>query len=64
LKAGETVLVDDRIFNCKTALKVGMHAVRCTPGFTTPTAPDLKFDAEVKDVVGFRDWLFNNRVKE
>jgi phosphoglycolate phosphatase-like HAD superfamily hydrolase len=64
LKAGETVLVDDRIFNCETALKVGMHAVRCTPGFTTPTPPDLKFDAEVKDVVGFHDWLFNNMVKE
>jgi phosphoglycolate phosphatase-like HAD superfamily hydrolase len=60
LKAGETVLVDDRIFNCETALKVGMHAVRCTPGFTTPTPPEIKFDAEVGDVAGFRDWLFAN----
>ena len=64
LKPAETVLVDDRIFNCETALKVGMHAVRCTPGFTAPTPPELKFDAEVKDVAGFRDWLFFNTIRE
>jgi phosphoglycolate phosphatase-like HAD superfamily hydrolase len=65
LKPEETVLVDDRIFNCETALKVGMHAVRCRSGFTTDTPPELKkrLDAEVHDVVGFRDWLFNNTVQ-
>ena len=60
LKPEESVLVDDRIFNCETALKVGMHAVRCTPGFTTPTPDNLKFDAEVKNVVEFKQWLENN----
>ncbi len=56
----ETVMVDDRIFNCDTALKVGMHAVRCRPGFTTDTPSDRKFDAEVNNVVEFKDWLLNN----
>jgi len=60
LKPEETILVDDRIFNCETALKIGMHAARCTPGFTLPTPPGLKFDAEVKNVSEFRDWLLNN----
>lgn len=66
LNAAETVLVDDRIFNCETALKVGMHAVRCRPGFTTDTPSALKsrLDAEVGDVVGFRDWLLANTSKE
>jgi len=62
LNPEETVLVDDRIFNCETALKIGMHAVRCTPGFTLPAPTDLKFDAEVKNVSEFRDWLLNNTI--
>ena len=62
LKPEETVLVDDRIFNCQTAVKVGMHTVRCRPGFTTDTPADIKatFDAEVKSVAEFKDWLLNN----
>lgn len=59
LKAEETVLVDDRIFNCRTALALSMRAVRCTPGFTLPTPPDIKFDAEVANVLQFRDWLLS-----
>jgi phosphoglycolate phosphatase-like HAD superfamily hydrolase len=62
LNPAETVLVDDRIFNCETALKVGMHAVRCTPGFTTPTPENLRFDAEVKNVAEFASWLLANTV--
>ncbi len=60
LKAGESVLVDDRIFNCETALKVGMHAVRCRPGFTMDTPANLKFDAEVRNVSEFKKWLEDN----
>ncbi|MDR2933662.1 MAG: HAD hydrolase-like protein [Rickettsiales bacterium] len=60
LKASETVLVDDRVFNCETALKIGMHAVRCCPGFATETPSHLKFDAEVGDVLEFKNWLFKN----
>ena len=62
LKPEETVLVDDRIFNCETALKVGMHAVRCRPGFTTDSPDELKsrLDAEVKNVVEFKKWLEEN----
>ena len=62
LKPEDTVLVDDRIFNCETALKVGMHAVRCRPGFTTDTPAEIKakLDAEVKSVSEFKDWLLNN----
>lgn len=66
LKPQETVLVDDRIFNCQTAVKVGMHTVRCRQGFTTDTPDDIKsaFDAEVKSVAEFKDWLLNNTVLE
>ena len=62
LKPEETVLVDDRIFDCETALKVGMHTVRCRSGFTTDTPPEIKekLDAEVKSVAEFKDWLLNN----
>ena len=64
LKPEETVLVDDRIFNCQTALKVGMHTVRCRSGFSTDTPDDIKsaIDAEVKSVADFEDWLLNNSV--
>jgi len=62
LKPEETVLVDDRIFNSQTALNVGMHAVRCRPGITTDTPPDLKAKlvAEVKNILEFRNWLLEN----
>ena len=66
IKPEETVLVDDRIFNCQTAVKIGMHAVRCRQGFTTDTPDDIKtiIDAEVKNVAQFKDWLLNNTIKE
>ncbi|MCL2673678.1 MAG: HAD hydrolase-like protein [Alphaproteobacteria bacterium] len=62
LRPEETVLVDDRIFNCETALKVGMRAVRCRPGFTTDTPPHIKqsLAAEVRDIAAFRDWLLSD----
>jgi len=65
LKPEETVLVDDRIFNCETALKVGMRAVRCRPGFTSDTPQELRerFSTEVKNVSDFRDWLLANTVR-
>ena len=65
MKPEETVLVDDRIFNCQTAIKTGMHAVRCRPGFTTDTPPDVKagLDAEVFSVEEFKNWLINNTVR-
>jgi phosphoglycolate phosphatase-like HAD superfamily hydrolase len=59
----ETVLIDDRVFNCETAKKVGMRAVRCTPGFTTPTPVDKIFDAEVKNVMEFKNWLLTHTTK-
>jgi len=64
LNPAETVLVDDRIFNCQTAQKVGMRAVRCTPGITEPTPSEIHFDAEVKNVSEFKDWLLSHTKQE
>ncbi|MDR2098696.1 MAG: hypothetical protein LBO78_01565 [Rickettsiales bacterium] len=63
LKADETVLVDDRIFNCDTAVKIGMRAVRCTPGITAPT-PSGKPYPTVRNVEEFSRWLHENTIRE
>jgi phosphoglycolate phosphatase-like HAD superfamily hydrolase len=57
LKADETVLVDDRIFNCETALKIGMRAVRARWAVSTPSPPGLGL-VEVSSILKFKEWLF------
>ncbi len=59
LKPEETVLVDDRIFNCQTALKVGMRAVRARWAISTPTPPELGL-IEMKSILDFKKWLEEN----
>ncbi len=60
LKAEETVLVDDRIYNQYAAINVGAHPVRMRCEFTTDLPEDLNWIPEVKDVVDFKNWLLKN----
>ena len=60
LKAEETVLVDDRIYNQHAAIGAGAHPVRMRCEFTTDLPEELKWIPEVKTVTEFRDWLLNN----
>ncbi|MDR1026400.1 MAG: HAD family hydrolase [Lactobacillus sp.] len=64
IKAEETVLVDDRIYNQMAAINVGAHPVRLRCEFTTDLPEELKWIPEVKDVVEFKKWLLENTVKE
>ena len=48
LKAEETVLVDDRIYNQQAAIGVGAHPVRYRCEFTTDLPDDMKWIPEVK----------------
>ena len=64
LKAEETVLVDDRIYNQYAAINVGAHPVRMRCEFTTDLPEDLAWIPEVKDVVDFKNWLLNNTTRE
>ncbi len=66
LKAEETVLVDDRIYNQYAAINVGAQPVRMRCEFTSDLPEELSWIPEVKDVVDFKKWLFaqnNEKVK-
>lgn len=58
LKAEETVLVDDRIYNQYAAINVGAHPVRYRCEFTTDLPEELKFIPEMHSLEEFKNWLF------
>lgn len=60
LKADETVLVDDRIYNQYATINAGAHPVRMRCEFTTDLPEELNWIPEVKDMVEFKDWLYKN----
>ena len=60
LKADETILVDDRIYNQYAAIHVGAHPVRMRCEFTSDLPEDLIWIPEVKDVEDFKNWLLAN----
>lgn len=60
LKAEETVLVDDRIYNQYAAINVGAHPVRMRCEFTSDLPEDLKWIPEVRDLPDFKNWLLQN----
>lgn len=62
LKAEETILVDDRIYNQYAAINVGAHPVRMRCEFTTDLPEELSWIPEVKDVVELKNWLLDNTV--
>lgn len=63
LKADETVLVDDRIYNQHAAINVGAHPVRFRCEFTTDLPEDLKWIPEVKSYEELKNLLstFNTK---
>jgi len=63
LKPEETILVDDRIFNCQTAQKIGMQTVRARWAISTPTPPELGI-TEVKTILDFKEWLKENTTQD
>lgn len=51
LKSNETVLIDDRIYNIRAALKAGIKAIRFRSEFTTPLPNDLiETVLEIEDI--------------
>lgn len=60
LKAEETVLVDDRVYNQYAAINVGAHPVRMRCEFTTALPNKLNWIPEVKSVRDFKNWLLVN----
>lgn len=57
LKAEETVLVDDRIYNQYAAVNVGAHPLRYRCEFTTDLPEDLKQIPEVHSMGELKTWL-------
>ena len=57
LKAEETVLVDDRIYNQHAIINVGGHPVRYRCEFTTDLPEDMKWIPEVHSLEEFKTWL-------
>lgn len=57
LKAEETVLVDDRIYNQYAAVNVGAHPVRYRCEFTTDLPDDMKWIPEMHSLDEFKTWL-------
>lgn len=58
LKASETLLVDDRIFNCETGLKLGVHVVRARWATSIDTPAPLKF-TELYSILELKEWLYS-----
>ena len=64
IKAEETILVDDRIYNLYAAINVNVNPVRMRCEFTSDLPEELKWIPEVKDVVELKNWLINNTTME
>lgn len=64
IKAEETVLVDDRIYNLYAAINAKVNPIRMRCEFTSDLPQDLAWIPEVKDVVEFKDWLYKNTTFE
>lgn len=64
LKAEETVLVDDRIYNQYAAIHVGAHPVRYRCPFTSDLPDDLKWIPEVHNMSELNDLLKTIKVND
>ena len=62
LKAEETILVDDRIYNQYAAIHVGAHPIRYRCPFTTNLPAELKWIPEVHNMNELKDLLSNNKI--
>ena len=63
LKAEETILVDDRIYNLYAAINTKVNPVRMRCEFTSDLPKELNWVPEVKNITEFRDWLYKNNKK-
>lgn len=59
LRAEETILVDDRIYNQHAAINVGAYPIRMRCEFTSDLPEDLSWIKEVKNVVELKKFLQN-----
>lgn len=59
LKAEETLLVDDRIYNQYAAINAGASPVRLRCEFTTDLPADISWIPEFKTVAAVKNWLIN-----
>ena len=57
LKPGETILVDDRIYNQYAAIESGAHPVRLRCEFTSDLPEKLAWIPEFENVGAVKDWL-------
>ena len=57
LEPGETILVDDRIYNQYAAIDSGAHPARLRCEFTTDLPEELAWIPEFENVEAVRDWL-------
>ena len=64
LKAEETVLVDDRIYNQYAAINVGAHPIRYRCEFTSDLPEELNWIPEVKSMEELKNWLATNTTME
>ena len=62
LKAEETILVDDRIYNQYASINVGAIPVRFRCEFTTDLPQELNFIKEVYSYDELKDWLKNETI--
>ena len=60
LKAEETILVDDRIYNQYAAINVGAHPIRYRCEFTSDLPEELNWIPEVKSLEELKNWLAQN----
>ncbi len=63
LKADETVLVDDRIYNQYAAIHVGSHPVRYRCPFTTDLPKELEWIPEVHNMDELKELLLSDKIK-
>lgn len=57
LKAEETVLIDDRIYNQHAAINIGAHPLRYRCEFTSDLPEDMKWIPEVHNMTEVKNWL-------
>ena len=64
IKAEETILVDDRIYNQYATINAKANPVRMRCEFTSDLPKELSWIPEVKDIVDFKNWLYKNTTLE
>ena len=64
LKAEETILVDDRIYNQYATINAGAHPIRYRCEYTTDLPEELSWIPEVHSMEELKEWLAKNSTME